>query len=383
MRHKDSLIDPVSQLSVANARSKPTPSVFVTKTFLPPMAEYVELVQGVWDRVQVTNNGPLAQELERALLPYHGTRHVLYAGNGTITLQIALRALGITGEVVTTPFSYVASTTSILWEHCVPVFADIAPGGFNIDPASIEQRITPRTQAILATHVYGIPCDVDAIQAIADRHGLKVIYDAAHAFGTQYRGRPLLSYGDVSSCSFHATKIFHTGEGGSLACNDQELYERMRLMRSFGHVGDEHFIPGINGKNSELHAAMGIVVLRYMSAILARREHQWKRYSVALSRAQVGQVNVPVETEYNHAYFPVVLPSEEATLALISALAEHGVVPRRYFFPALTTLPYVAQEGSCPVAEDIARRVLCLPLYHDLLDEQIDRIAQVVADVAK
>jgi dTDP-4-amino-4,6-dideoxygalactose transaminase len=335
----------------------------------------------VWDRCHVTNNGPLAQELERSLLPYHGTRHVLFAGNGTITLQIALRALGITGEVVTTPFSYVASTTSILWEHAVPVFADIAPDGFNIDPASIEQRITPRTQAILATHVYGIPCDVDAIQAIADRHGLKVIYDAAHAFGTEYRGRPLLSYGDVSSCSFHATKIFHTGEGGSLACNDPELYERMRLMRSFGHVGDEHFLPGINGKNSELHAAMGIVVLRYMIAILTRREQQWKRYSAALAGSPVGQATVPEGTTYNHAYFPVVLPTEEATLALIEALAQHGVVPRRYFYPALTTLPYVAQAGRCPVAEDIARRVLCLPLYHDLRDDQVNLISEVVTSV--
>ncbi len=361
-------------------RSKPAvPSVFVTRTFLPGIEDYAKLLRGIWDRGQVTNNGPLCQELEQALLPYHGTRHVLLMGNGTITLQIAIRALDLDGEVITTPFSYVASTTAVLWERCVPVFADIAPDGFNIDPAAIEAAITPRTTAVLATHVYGLPCDVDAIERIAQRHGLKVIYDAAHAFGTMFRGRPLLSYGDVSSCSFHATKIFHTVEGGSVACNDDALHERMRLMRAFGHVGDVHHIPGINGKNSEMHAAMGLLVLRRFEEVLDRRRDQWMRYAGLLADVPVRCATVPEGTVYNHAYFPVVLPSEARLLAVVEALGRIGVLPRRYFYPALNTLPYVARAGSCPVAEDVASRVLCLPLYHDLEDSWIDRISEIVS----
>ncbi len=352
-----------------------TPTVFVTRTFLPPLEEYAELMRGIWSRGQVTNNGPLCQELEKALLPYHGTEHVLLMGNGTITLQIAIRALGLTGEVITTPFSYVASTTAVLWERCTPVFADILPDGFNIDPAAIEAAITPRTTAILATHVYGLPCDVAAIERIASRHGLKVIYDAAHAFGTRYNGRPLLSYGDVSSCSFHATKIFHTVEGGSLACNDPDLHARMRLMRAFGHVGDTHFMAGINGKNSEMHAAMGLLVLKHFDRILERRRSQWRRYEALLQGGPLRLAVIPEGTDHNHAYFPVVLPSEDALLRVVAALGAIGVMPRRYFYPALHTLPYVERTGNCPVAADVALRVLCLPLYHDLSDEWIDRIA--------
>lgn len=358
---------------------RPEAPVFVTRTFLPRIEEYTELLRGIWDRGQVTNNGLIQQELEKALRPHHGTRHVLLMGNGTITLQIAIRALNLGGEVITTPFSYVASTTALLWERCIPVFADIAADGFNIEPAAIEAAITPRTTAILATHVYGLPCDVEAIDRIAHRHGLKVIYDAAHAFGTLYRGRPLLSYGDISSCSFHATKIFHTVEGGSVACNDDALYERLRLMRSFGHVGDTHHLAGINGKNSELHAAMGLLVLRRFDDILARRRQQWTRYADRLASVPVRCAVIPDDTRYNHAYFPVVLPSEEVLFTLVDALEAIGVMPRRYFYPALNKLPYLDRTGICPMAEDVARRVLCLPLYHDLTEEWIDRIADMVA----
>lgn len=354
-------------------------SVFVTRTFMPDMEAYTGMLRGIWARGQVTNNGPLCQELESALLPHHGTRHVLLMGNGTITLQIAVKALELRGEVITTPFSYVASTTALIWEQCTPVFADIAPDGFNIDPSAIEAAITPRTTAVLATHVYGLPCDVEAIERIARRHGLKVIYDAAHAFGTWHRGRPLLSYGDVSSCSFHATKIFHTVEGGSVACNDDALYDRMRLMRSFGHVGDVHHIAGINGKNSELHSAMGLLVLARFEEILERRREQWERYAACLAGVPVRTGLIPSNTRYNHAYFPVVLPTEAVLLAVVEALGAIGVVPRRYFYPALSTLPYVNRAGGCPVAEDVARRVLCLPLYHDLSEGWIDRIAEVVS----
>ncbi|WKZ66661.1 MAG: DegT/DnrJ/EryC1/StrS family aminotransferase [Flavobacteriales bacterium] len=348
----------------------------VTKAFLPPFQDVVGMLQGIWDSGQLTNNGPLLKQLEAELVPHHGTPHVLLASNGTITLQLALRAFGITGEVITTPFSYVASTTAILWERCTPVFVDIEPDGFNIDADLIERAITPRTQAILATHVYGLPCNVEAIADIAARHGLKVIYDAAHAFGTRYRGRPLLSQGDISSCSFHATKIFHTVEGGSLACADPALHRKLGLMRAFGHIKDEHFEPGINAKNSELHAAVGLLVLRHFPAILERRRAQWLRYAAGLRGMRIARV--PAETEYNHSYFPLVLDSERAMHQVVEALAAIGVAPRRYFYPALSNLPYVTARGSCPIAESLALRVICLPLYHDLGDADIDRVIAVV-----
>ena len=352
--------------------------VHVTRTFLPPMAEYLPLLEGIWSRAQVTNNGPLVLALEEKLREHHGTPHVLFLGNGTIALQIALRALDITGEVITTPYSYVASTTAILWEHCRPVFADIDPVSFCIDPRKIEERITPGTQAILATHVYGLPCDVEMIEAIAKRHGLKVIYDGAHAFGTRYRGRPLLSYGDISTCSFHATKIFHTVEGGSVTSHDAAIDRKLRLFRAFGHVKDEYFVAGINGKNSEFHAAMGLAVLPHFQRIVERRTAQWRRYRAALASSGLHLVSVPANTDYNHSYFPVVMPDETALLALMKELAAAEIHPRRYFYPSLSELPYLAERGSCPLAEDIAHRVLCLPLFHELDDATIDRISEAV-----
>ncbi|MFN3875507.1 MAG: DegT/DnrJ/EryC1/StrS family aminotransferase [Flavobacteriales bacterium] len=345
----------------------------VTRTFLPPRQEWLDLVDQAWASAQLTNNGPLAQRLELELEPWHGAKP-LFVSNGTIALQLAIRALEVEGEVITTPFSYVASTTAIIWEGCSPVMADIDPGTFCIDPARIEERITARTTAILATHVYGLPCDVAAIEEIARRHGLKVIYDGAHAFGTELHGKPLLSFGDAATCSFHATKIFHTAEGGSLRLSDPGRHERARLLRQFGHVFDEHFLPGINGKASELNAAMGLAVLPHMPDILERRRALWARYRERLAGAPVRLAHVPPGTRYNHSYFPVVLPSEGALLKVRDALLAEGIAPRRYFYPALSTLPYVRQHGSCPVAEDIAPRVLCLPLYHDLDERDQDRI---------
>ncbi len=349
----------------------------VTRAFLPPLADVQELLRGIWESGQLTNNGALVQRLEAALISWHGgPAH--FMGNGTIALQIALQALEVEGEVVTTPFSYVASTTAILWERCTPVMADIHPATFCIDPARIEERITPRTAAILATHVYGLPCDVQAIERIAQRHGLKVIYDAAHAFGSEYQGRPLLAYGDASTCSFHATKLFHSAEGGSVRCSDAIVHERARLLRQFGHIHDDHFLPGINGKNSELHAAVGLAVLPHMEAILARRAEQWQRYQQAFTGSAVGMATVPIGTKYNHAYFPAVFRDEAEALRVRDALGVEGIVPRRYFYPALNTLPYIRKNGDCPIAEDVAPRVMCLPLFHVLETSVQDRVAEVV-----
>ena len=240
----------------------------VTKPFLPPIEEYQKYTEGIWQRNWLTNNGPLVNELELKLKDYLQVPHLLFLNNGTIAIQIAIKALQLKGDIITTPFSYVATTSSIVWEGCQPVFVDIDKHTFNIDASKIEAAITPNTSAILATHVYGNPCDIDAIAAIAKKHNLKVIYDAAHCFGTKYKGKSVFAYGDVCTTSFHATKLFHTVEGGAVFCNDADLLRKMAQLRNFGHDGPEHFNEvGINGKNSEFHAAMGLANLKYIQQI--------------------------------------------------------------------------------------------------------------------
>jgi len=256
--------------------------ITVTKPFLPDQEQYLNYIKGIWERGWLTNNGPLVQELEEKLKDYLGVKHVIYVNNGTIALQIALKALEQKGEIITTPFSYVATTNSILWEGCTPVFADVKESDFNIDPEKIESLINAKTTGILATHVYGNPCDVDAIEKIARKHNLKVIYDGAHAFGTLYNGKQLLSYGDLVTCSFHATKIFHTIEGGAILTNDDELARKMVLYRQFGHIGDDYFSIGINGKSSEMHAAMGLCLLPLMDRFMEKRKSIADLYDACL-----------------------------------------------------------------------------------------------------
>lgn len=340
----------------------------VTKTFLPPFDEYAQTLKRAWDNAWITNNGELLQELEGKLTRLLGVDHLLFASNGTIVLQMALKALNITGEVITTPFSYVATTTAILWEKCTPVFVDIRADNFCIDESLIEAAITERTQAILATHVYGYPCAIEAIEAIAAKYKLKVIYDAAHAFGTTYNGRSVLSYGDISTCSFHATKLFHTGEGGCLVTSDSALAQQLFLYRSFGHIGEEYYSMGINGKNSEFHAAMGLCNLKYIDDIMQQRKAQWLTYQELLKGSGVQTLDISQQPGYNYAYFPVVFPSEATLLKAVAELKAHDIAPRRYFYPALNTLSYV-EYHACPVAESVAARVLCLPLFYDLTND--------------
>jgi dTDP-4-amino-4,6-dideoxygalactose transaminase len=347
----------------------------VTKTFLPPFEEYTHLLQRAWDNEWITNNGQLLQELEAKLTQYLDVKNLLVATNGTIVLQLALKALNITGEVITTPFSYVASTTAILWENCSPVFVDIRNDTFCINEKLIEAAITPRTQAILATHVYGYPCNISAINKIAEKHNLKVIYDAAHAFGTTYQGRSVLSYGDVSTCSFHATKVFHTGEGGCLITNDDNLAKQLFLYRSFGHIGEQHYTMGINAKNSEFHAAMGLCNLNYIDDILEKRKQRWLYYASLLKDSGLQLLKLAGGVGYNYAYFPVVFDSENQLLQAIADMGEKQIIPRRYFHPALNTLPYINYQ-CCPVAESVAKRVLCLPLYHDLTSNIQEQVAE-------
>lgn len=350
----------------------------VTRSFLPPKEIFDNYTQRIWESRWLTNRGQLALELEQKLATYLGLEKLLFVNNGTIAIQIAIKALDLKGEILTTPFSYVATTSSIVWENCRPVFVDINESNFTIDAAQIERHISPRTSAILATHVYGYPCDVEAIETIAKRHGLKVIYDAAHCFGVKFKGKSLFSYGDISTTSFHATKLFHSGEGGGIVCDDQDVYNKCYYMHNFGHNGEEAFSGlGINGKNSEFHAAMGLSVLPFVDRIIQRRKEISDLYDALLPLESLKRPEVAAELEYNYAYYPVVFESEQALVKVRKALNDKDIFPRRYFFPSLSKLPYVS-ESEVPVANEIAPRVLCLPLYYELTNEEVAQIAKII-----
>jgi dTDP-4-amino-4,6-dideoxygalactose transaminase len=351
----------------------------VTKPFLPPYSEYAAYLQGIWERNWLTNNGPLVNELELKLKEYLRVKHMLFLGNGTVAIQIAMKVLDLKGEVITTPFSFVATTSSIVWEGAKPVFADIDPKTFNIDPSKIEALITDKTTGILATHVYGNACDVEAIDKIAKKHNLKVIYDAAHAFGSTYKGKSLFEYGDVATASFHATKVFHSTEGGAVFANDPELIRKMSLVRNFGFNGPEAFDGvGINGKNSEFHAAMGLAVLKHVDDLLAARKEQALMYDEALAPVRVQKPEIFPGTEWNYSYYPVVFESEALLLKSMEMLQANWIYPRRYFYPSLSGLEYVDKYPT-PIADDISCRVLCLPMYHSLKREDIYFIARLLA----
>jgi dTDP-4-amino-4,6-dideoxygalactose transaminase len=350
----------------------------VTKTYLPPLEDYVKYLEQIWSSNQLTNHGPLVKELEKQLKEYLGVKHLFFVSNGTIALQIAIKALDLQGEIITTPFSYVATTSSIFWEGCKPVFVDIDPETLCLNPDRIEAAITPRTSAILATHVYGNPCDVEKIQAIAERHGLKVIYDAAHAFGVRYQGRSLVSYGDIATLSFHATKLFHTVEGGAVITQDDELAHRIAYMRNFGHKGQEDFWGlGINGKNSEFHAAMGLCLIPKVPELIARRKEICERYDELLDGCGLFRPKCLAGTEYNYAYYPVLFNSEELLLDVKETLNENRIYPRRYFYPALNSLNYT-HSSPMQISEDVSGRILCLPLYPELDIEDVHRICEII-----
>lgn len=353
--------------------------IYVTKPFLPPVEEYEQYVREIYERDILTNQGPCVQKLERKLADFLQATHFHYVTNGTIALQLALKALDITeGEIITTPFSYVATVSSILWERCTPVFVDIEPDNFTIDVEKIERAITPRTKAVLGVHVFGYACDVEGIQEIANKHGLRVIYDGAHAFASRYKGRSLLGYGDVSTCSFHATKLFHTIEGGACITENAETAARLDLLRRFGNIGDEYPLPGINGKQTEFNAAMGLANFDHLAEILAARKHISELYDSLLS----GNIRRPKKQEgleYNYAYYPAVFADEEKLLAAFKRLGDRDIFPRRYFYPSLNRLPYLAATDSCPVSEDISRRIACLPLYPGLKDEEVRTICEVLS----
>ena len=351
----------------------------VTKPYLPPEQDYQAYIKDIWKRNWLTNNGPLVNELELRLKEFLNLPHLLFVNNGTTALQIAIKALQLTGEIITTPFSYVATTSVICWENCNPVFVDIDPKTYNIDPSKIEAAITSQTSAILATHVFGYPCDIDAIQAIAKKTNLKVIYDSAHAFGTKFKGNSIFMYGDINTTSFHATKLFHSCEGGGVFTMNAELLRKMSLLRNFGHTSpiDIEGI-GINGKNSELHAAMGLCNLKYIDEILKNRKKQWQQYAILLKGLKVKLQNDGLmNDDYNYSYFPIVFETEEMLMKSIEALNMQYVYPRRYFYPSLNTLDYV-NKTRCAVSEKIASRIICLPLFDDLTIAEQAMIARIL-----
>lgn len=355
--------------------------IYVTKTYLPQLEDYVGYLKKIWSSHWLTNNGQLVRELERKLKRYLGVKHLFLVSNGTIALQLAIKALGLKKEIITTPFSYVASTSSIVWEGCKPKFVDIDPQTLCLDVTKIEKAITPKTEAILAVHVYGNPCDIEKIKSIAKRYGLKVIYDAAHAFGVRYDDKSIMTYGDISTVSFHATKIFHTAEGGAVMTNDDKLAHRLSYLRDFGHDGSERFFGlGLNGKNSEFHAALGLCILPEVRGFITRRKKICEMYSTLLKNSPLRMPSVNPRAKSNFAYYPVIFPSEKLLLKTRKHLNEHHIYPRRYFYPSLNTLSYV-EPVAMKVSEDISRRVLCLPLYHDLRDHEVRNIVNLILEM--
>ncbi len=351
----------------------------VTKPFLPPQEEYEKYLPGIWQRQWLTNMGPLASELELKLKQHLHLNHLLFVTNGTVALQMAIKALDLKGEIITTPFSFIATTSSIVWEGCKPVFVDIDAKSLNIDATKIESAITPETSAILTTHVYGNPCDVELIEKIAQKHKLKVIYDGAHAFGVKVNGHSIFDYGDISTCSLHATKLYHSGEGGLVVTKNKDLLKKLAFIRNFGFNGPEAFAElGINGKNSEFHAAMGLVNLNYIEAIYGKRKLLTERYQTMLKKAKAFIPQWHAKASLNYAYFPIVFESEDIAVKIFEELKANEIFARRYFYPSLASvLPYL-KPVAMPITDDMAKRVLCLPLYYDLSIEEVDLICRLI-----
>lgn len=361
--------------------------IFVTQPYLPSLSEFVPYLEKIWDSHVLTNGGPMHQQLERALGEYLGVEHIALFNNGTVALLTALQALRISGEVITTPYSFVATAHSLLWNGLKPVFVDIDPVTLNMDPAKIEAAITPQTTAIMPVHCYGTPCDVDAIQKIADIYNLKVIYDAAHAFGVCRDDGSILRHGDLSVLSFHATKVFNTFEGGAIVCPDVKTKQRIDQLKNFGFVDEVTVVaPGINGKMSEINAAFGLLQLQHMDKVMARRREIDARYRQGLKGIKGLQVvDESSATTANYSYFPIFINGDYPIRrdALYQNLKDHGVFARRYFYPLISEFPMYrglpsAKPSNLPVATDIANKVLCLPIYPALSDLDVERVIDLL-----
>ena len=364
-----------------------TKPIYVTQPNLPPLEEFTPYLEQIWKNKILTNGGPFHQQLEKALCEYLGVEHIALFTNGTIALVTALQALRVTGEVITTPYSFVATSHSLLWNGIKPVFVDIDPNTLNIDPAKIEAAITPQTTAIMPVHCYGHPCDVDAIKKIADNYNLKVIYDAAHAFGVQDAQGSILRHGDLSVLSFHATKVFNTFEGGAIVCPDAKTKQRIDHLKNFGFVDELTVVaPGINGKMSEFNAALGMLQLKHIDDALLQRKKIDQTYRKLLNNVKgIHCVQEAGQAVANYSYFPILVDANYAISRddLYQKLKDQNIYARRYFYPLITDFPMYrgmpsAHRENLPVATEAASKVLCLPIYPGLLQEELQRIVELI-----
>lgn len=361
--------------------------ITVTQPYLPPLEEFIPYLEKIWESKWLTNNGPYHQELETALARHLGVEHLALFANGTLALVTALQTLRITGEVITTPYSFVATTHSLLWNNIQPVFVDIDPATMNLDPEKIEAAITPQTSAIMPVHCYGNPCNVERIQQIADTYGLKVIYDAAHAFGVQYKGTSLLMHGDLSILSFHATKVYNTFEGGAIVCPDTKTKQRVDYLKNFGFADEVTVMaPGINGKMNEVQAAFGLLQLKHMEYVLERRKAIDRRYRNAFhDTLGISVLAEPVETVRNYAYFPVMVGPDYSISRdkLYQRLSENGIFARRYFYPLISDMPMyrgLPSATNLPNAKKVAAQILCLPIYPNLAEDEQQKVIKIVRE---
>ncbi|MCT7471240.1 DegT/DnrJ/EryC1/StrS family aminotransferase [Aliarcobacter cryaerophilus] len=350
----------------------------VTKSYLPNKDKYKKYIDEIYENGWLTNQGPLVQRLEKRLAQYLGVKNIVLVSNGTIALEIAYRALDLKGEVITTPFSFVATTSSLVTNKLIPIFVDINEKTFNLNPKNIEKKITSRTSAILPVHVFGNACEVEEIKKIANKHNLKVIYDAAHAFDVKYKDKSLLSYGDISTLSFHATKLFHTIEGGALIINDDSLLEKVRYLINFG-IKNQEEIPhlGTNAKMNEFEAAMGLCILDDIEDIKTNRKKVVENYKIGLESLVTFQEQNNQATE-NYSYFPILFKNEEELSKVQKSLNKENIFPRRYFYPSLDTLEYIEPKQECKISRDISKRILCLPIYSELEKDNQDKIIDII-----
>ena len=363
--------------------------IYVTQPYLPPLEEFIPYLEQIWENKWLTNNGPFHQQFEQALCDHLGIEHLALFTNGTIALVTALQALRITGEVITTPYSFVATAHSLVWNNIKPVFVDIDPSTCNLDPKKIEAAITPQTTAILPVHCYGNPCAVERIQQIADIYGLKVIYDAAHAFGVKYEGKSLFRHGDLTVLSFHATKVFNTFEGGAIVCPDAKTKQRIDYLKNFGFADEVTVMAtGINGKMSEVNAAFGLLQLKHIDAAISRRREIDGQYRQALKDVKgISLLPLPRETKSNYAYFPILVEPEFPLGRddLYQRMREADIFSRRYFYPLISDMPMYrglpsAAATNLTEAQRIAGRILCLPIYPNLTDEDVRRTVAIIRE---
>lgn len=367
-----------------------TSPIYVTSPLLPPLEEYYRYLEKIWNSRRLTNNGQFHKELEGLLCDHLGVKHISLFSNGTLALITALQALRITGEVITTPFSFVATTHALWWNALKPVFADIKSDTFNLDPLKVKAAITPQTSAILPVHVYGNPCELDSFREIAETYNLKLIYDAAHAFGVEIEGKSILNFGDLSVLSFHATKTFNTFEGGAIICHDEKMKRHIDDLKNFGFRNETTVVgPGINGKMNELQAAFGILQLKYIESALNERRAIACRYREILSEVKgITVLNDVPGIKHAYSYFPILVEKLNFGMsrdALYDKLKQNNIFTRRYFYPLISNFPTYrglpsAEPANLPVANSIAEKVLCLPIYPGLDDSDICRICNLVAE---